>query len=66
VTGTVLITTILFGIYAHSSWHWNVWVIGAASGVILAVEGAFLLAKSSRSPTAAGFRSSLASSFSPS
>ena len=55
VTGTMLITTILFGIYAHRSWHWNVWLIWAVSGVIVAVEGAFLLANVFKIPDGGWF-----------
>ena len=51
----MFITTILFAVYARRRWRWNVWLIGVASGVILVVEGAFLLANVFKIPDGGWF-----------
>jgi KUP system potassium uptake protein len=38
VTGTFLITTVLFLIVARRLWHWPAWKLGLAGGVFAAVE----------------------------
>lgn len=44
VTGTMLITTILIGILAHSVWHWPVWRTVAVIGLFLIVDVAYFAA----------------------
>ena len=44
VSGTMLITTILFGIVAHRRWHWPLPIVVAVAGVLLLVDTAFLAA----------------------
>ncbi len=44
VTATMFITTILFAVYARRTWGWSRGVVGAVAGVILLIEGAFLVA----------------------
>ena len=55
VTGTMFITTILFSVYARRRWGWSLLVIALASGVILIVEGAFLLANAFKIPDGGWF-----------
>jgi KUP system potassium uptake protein len=55
VTGTMFITTILFAVYAHRRWKWNPVVTGLVAGVILVVEGAFLLANAFKIPSGGWF-----------
>ena len=44
VTGTMFITTILFAVYAVRNLRWNAAITWALAGIVLVVEGAFLLA----------------------
>ncbi|OYY70440.1 MAG: potassium transporter Kup [Sphingomonadales bacterium 17-56-6] len=44
VTGTMLITTILIGILAHSVWHWPIWRTGLVIGLFLTVDVAYFAA----------------------
>jgi KUP system potassium uptake protein len=55
VTGTMFITTILFAVYARRRWRWNLWLLGLATGVILIVEGAFLVANVFKIPDGGWF-----------
>ena len=55
VTGTMFITTILFAVYAHRHWGWSLWLIGPSAGLILIVEGAFLLANVFKIPDGGWF-----------
>jgi KUP system potassium uptake protein len=50
VTGTMFITTILFAVYARRTWQWSLWLLVPLIGVILLVEGAFLLANAFKIP----------------
>jgi KUP system potassium uptake protein len=50
VTGTMFITTILFAVYARRRWGWRLWLLAVATGVIVIVEGAFLLANAFKIP----------------
>jgi KUP system potassium uptake protein len=55
VTGTMFITTILFAVYARRRWRWSLWLLVPMSGVILVVEGAFLLANAFKIPNGGWF-----------
>ncbi len=55
VTGTMFITTILFAVYARRRWRWSPVVTGLIAGVILLVEGAFLLANAFKIPDGGWF-----------
>src|SRR5262249_36006826 len=44
VTGTMAITTVLFGVLARRRWRWPAWRIGALAGVFLLVDLAFFTA----------------------
>jgi KUP system potassium uptake protein len=41
VTGTMAITTVLFGVLAHRRWHWSLWRIAAVAGGLLFIDLAF-------------------------
>jgi KUP system potassium uptake protein len=55
VTGTMFITTILFAVFAHRTWRWNPVVTGLFAGIVLVVEGAFLLANAFKIPDGGWF-----------
>jgi len=44
VTGTMAITTVLFGVLAYRRWHWPAWRIVAVAGGFLAIDLAFAAA----------------------
>jgi KUP system potassium uptake protein len=44
VSGTMLITTILFGVMARRRWHWSPFPIALVVGTLLVIDGAFLTA----------------------
>jgi len=55
VTGTMFITTILFAVYARRRWRWNRVATGLVAGVILLIEGAFLVANAFKIPDGGWF-----------
>ena len=55
VTGTMFITTILFAAHARRHLGWHPLVVGAAAGVVLLVEGAFLAANLFKIPDGGWF-----------
>ena len=55
VTGTMFITTILFAVYAQLHWGWPRFVVWSAAGLILTIEGAFLLANMFKIPEGGWF-----------
>ena len=44
VTGTMAITTVLFGVLARRRWHWSLWRIAAVAGGLLFIDLAFAAA----------------------
>jgi KUP system potassium uptake protein len=44
VTGTISITTLLFFYYARHQWRWPLWIVLAASGILLAIDLLFFAA----------------------
>ena len=44
VTGTMAITTVLFGVLARRRWHWSFWRIAAVAGGLLFIDLAFAAA----------------------
>ena len=58
VTTTMVITTLLAYVVARERWHWSVWRAGAVTAAFLAIDLRSSARTSSRSSTAAGFRSS--------
>ena len=44
VTGTISITTLLFFYYARHQWRWRLWIVLAASGILLAIDLLFFAA----------------------
>ena len=48
VSGTFLITTVLFLAVARSRWHWAAWKLAAGAAVFLPLEGIFLAANLSK------------------
>jgi len=46
----MFITTILFALFAHRTWGWNPILTGLFAGIVLVVEGAFLLANAFKIP----------------
>jgi KUP system potassium uptake protein len=44
VTGTMAITTVLFGVLARRRWHWPLWQIAALAGGLLLIDLAFAAA----------------------
>jgi KUP system potassium uptake protein len=44
VSGTFIITTILFLAVARRRWHWPAWALAAGAAVFLPIEGVFLVA----------------------
>jgi KUP system potassium uptake protein len=41
VTGTMAITTVLFGVLAHRRWRWSLWRIAVVAGGLLLIDLAF-------------------------
>jgi KUP system potassium uptake protein len=41
VTGTMAITTVLFGVLAHRRWQWSLWRIAVVAGGLLLIDLAF-------------------------
>jgi KUP system potassium uptake protein len=48
VSGTFLITTLLFGAFARSRWRWPAWKLAAGAAVFLPIEVIFLAANLSK------------------
>ncbi len=44
VTGTISITTLLFFYYARHQWRWRLWIVLAASGILLTIDLLFFAA----------------------
>ena len=44
VTGTISITTLLFFYYARHQWRWPLWIVLAASGILLTIDLLFFAA----------------------
>jgi len=55
VTGTMFFTTILFAVFVQRSWGWPAFLVWSLSGVILVIEGAFLLANIFKIPEGGWF-----------
>jgi KUP system potassium uptake protein len=55
VTGTMFITTILFAAYAQMHWGWSRLAVWTVAGLILIIEGAFLLANMFKIPEGGWF-----------
>ncbi len=55
VTGTMIITTLLFHTVARELWHWPLWGARALTGLILAVDTAFFAANVVKIPRGGWF-----------
>ncbi|MDQ3137096.1 MAG: potassium transporter Kup [Gemmatimonadota bacterium] len=55
VTGTMIITTLLFHTVARERWHWPLWRARALTGLILAVDVAFFAANLVKIPEGGWF-----------
>ena len=55
VTGTMFITSCMFGILAYQVWHWHRWLAGAVTAVFLTVDGAYFASNLTKIPDGGWF-----------
>jgi len=55
VTGTMFITTCMFGILVFSVWRWNRWIATAVTGLFLLVDGAYFASNLTKIPDGGWF-----------
>jgi KUP system potassium uptake protein len=55
VTGTMFITTCLFGILVFSVWRWNRWIAAGATSLFLLVDGAYFASNLTKIPDGGWF-----------
>jgi KUP system potassium uptake protein len=55
VTGTMFITSCMFGILAFTVWRWNRWLAGAVTALFLIVDGAYFASNLTKIPDGGWF-----------